>query len=173
MDPYEVLGLSRQATRAQIQAAYRRLARLYHPDSATHKLPKAEASRRMAAINAAYAALKQKPAPLADDALENAEMLDQAEAFIERARLVDAERILEGCLERSARWYALKGVILMRRQRLPQAEAHFRTACQLDSDNVDYARLLHRIKTVNARQNATLIHKFKHFVARSMRRINP
>ncbi|TDD45082.1 J domain-containing protein [Nonomuraea terrae] len=39
-DPYEVLGVSRHAGRDEIQRAYRRLARAYHPD--VNKSPEAE-----------------------------------------------------------------------------------------------------------------------------------
>ena len=31
-DPYEVLGISKQATPDEIKSAYRKLARIYHPD---------------------------------------------------------------------------------------------------------------------------------------------
>ena len=51
---YDVLQVERDASPAQVRAAYRRLAQKYHPD----KMPdNANASRAMAAINAAYEVL--------------------------------------------------------------------------------------------------------------------
>jgi DnaJ domain len=57
-DPYEVLGVQPGAAPATIKAAWRRLARVNHPDL-TGDDPAASraATRRMAAINDAYAAL--------------------------------------------------------------------------------------------------------------------
>ena len=51
---YDVLQVERDASPAQVRAAYRRLAQKYHPD----KMPgNANAARAMAAINAAYEVL--------------------------------------------------------------------------------------------------------------------
>jgi len=50
VDPYKVLQVDPEAEDEIIQAAYRRLARKYHPDVA----PGPEAEARMAAINAAW-----------------------------------------------------------------------------------------------------------------------
>jgi DnaJ domain len=62
-DPHLVLGLERGATQAQIKAAWRRLARVNHPDL-TGDDPAASraATRRMAEINDAYAALSREAA---------------------------------------------------------------------------------------------------------------
>jgi curved DNA-binding protein CbpA len=50
IDPYKILQVDREAEDEVIQAAYRRLARKYHPDLATTP----EAAERMSAINAAW-----------------------------------------------------------------------------------------------------------------------
>jgi len=62
-DPHLVLGVERGATAAQIKAAWRRLARSNHPDL-TGDDPAAvqAATRRMAEINDAYAALTREAA---------------------------------------------------------------------------------------------------------------
>lgn len=57
-DPYAVLGVAREATDAELKAAYRALLRENHPDVLMSQGMPAEfvevANRRMAAINAAY-----------------------------------------------------------------------------------------------------------------------
>jgi hypothetical protein len=60
-DPHAVLGVERGASQATIKAAWRRLAREHHPDLAATAAERRAATRRMAAINAAYAELRARP----------------------------------------------------------------------------------------------------------------
>ncbi|GHU82804.1 hypothetical protein FACS1894196_1700 [Clostridia bacterium] len=54
-DPYAVLGLTSSATKEEVTAAYRKLAKKYHPDLNPGDK---EADRKMRALNAAYETIK-------------------------------------------------------------------------------------------------------------------
>jgi hypothetical protein len=58
----KILGVGDNASEAEISAAYRRLAQMYHPDKVAGLAPEFQtpADRRMKEINAAYEALKHK-----------------------------------------------------------------------------------------------------------------
>jgi len=64
---YQILGVDSTASDAQVRAAYRRLAQIYHPDrfgSAPRDI-REEAERRMAELNAAFSEVSRtRPAPL-------------------------------------------------------------------------------------------------------------
>jgi curved DNA-binding protein CbpA len=55
-DPYQTLGVSRNAADAEVRAAYRRLVQLHHPD---HNGGSAEAAVRFEAVQEAYAEVRR------------------------------------------------------------------------------------------------------------------
>ncbi len=59
-DPYAVLGITPQATPAEVTAAYRKMAQMYHPDKVAGLAPEYReiAEKRMKEINAAYDQLR-------------------------------------------------------------------------------------------------------------------
>jgi curved DNA-binding protein CbpA len=59
VDPYAILGISATAGEQEVSAAYRELAKRWHPDQGGGE----EAARRMAEINAAYDLLRAGAAP--------------------------------------------------------------------------------------------------------------
>jgi hypothetical protein len=60
-DPYEILGIARDATLAEAKAAYRRLAELFHPDrlETMRDEVRAEGVRRMREANEAMRAVRE------------------------------------------------------------------------------------------------------------------
>jgi curved DNA-binding protein CbpA len=74
VDPYKILQVDPEAEDEVIQAAYRRLARKYHPDLATT----AEAAVRMTAINGAWELIGEPAARRAYDRRRAAEMTERS-----------------------------------------------------------------------------------------------
>lgn len=54
-DPYDILGIRRSATLAEIKSAFRKLAKVWHPDLNPKRIE--EATAMMKKINAAYSLL--------------------------------------------------------------------------------------------------------------------
>ena len=83
LDPYKTLQVDSEAEDEVIQAAYRRLARKYHPDLA--ETP--EAAAKMAAINAAWEMIGD---PVARSAYDRAKAVDRAAAAASEAQPASA-----------------------------------------------------------------------------------
>lgn len=76
-DYYQVLGLSPQASAAEIKKAFRRLAKQYHPDKASN--PASE--ERFKEIGQAYAVLSDETRRREYDAATKAKLASQPEAW--------------------------------------------------------------------------------------------
>jgi len=59
-DPYEILGISEDATAADIKKAYRKLALRHHPDKQTCEKSREEATAKFSKISAAYEVLSDE-----------------------------------------------------------------------------------------------------------------
>lgn len=59
MDPYQVLGVSRDATDEEVKKAYRELSRKYHPDANANNTLKDLAEEKFKEIQTAYSQIMQ------------------------------------------------------------------------------------------------------------------
>lgn len=168
-DPYEVLGVPRNASDEEIKKAYRELAKKYHPD---RNPGDAEAAKRMNEINAAYDAIKNGTADANQGGYGNygyggfggfggyggyggynrsQERSEYTAAmnYIRYGKFREALTALSQVPtpERDGKWYYLSALAYMSMGDKIQALSHAREAVRLEPDEPEYRRLLEALQS--------------------------
>ena len=137
-DPYKVLGISPDATDDQVKAAYREMARKYHPDNYTDNPLSDLAQEKMQEINEAYDTIvkQRKNGYRSGGSGKYADI----RSLINQGRTQDAETLLDGmpAASRDAEWHFLKGSVLYKKGWLEDAYQQFSIACRMDPTNGEY-----------------------------------
>lgn len=149
-DPYQVLGISRDASDEEIKQAYRRLAKKYHPD---RNPGDQEAARKMQEINAAYEQIKNPDKSRADpfgsyQQQSNAGQYRQAAfQYIRFRRYREALNVLMSDSNHDAQWYYLSALVHNGLGNQVTALEYIRRAVSMEPDNYTY------LQTLNAMEN--------------------
>ena len=130
------------ATREEIRAAYRGLARRWHPDRFLPGPERDWANEKMAQINAAYrACLSGLREGLREENHED-ERLARVQKLIDDGKYQSARRLLMGCATRCAEWNYLFGALLLQTSELDKALIYLSVAAHQAPESVKYARAL-------------------------------
>ena len=164
-DPYQILGVSENASDEEIKKAYRELARKYHPDN-YHDNPLADlAQEKMKEINAAYEQITKERSSgrragggssyyggggyggyqgygNSRSYSGQSSVLQQARIAIQTGNISRAEALLDNYSDHNAEWNFLKGAVCYRRGWLDEALRYYRAAVKLDPGNAEYRQAL-------------------------------
>ena len=150
-NPYEYLGLNRNATEQQVMDAYRSIAASIQNSTGTDE----EKTNRMNELNEAYDFVLNEIRGTgtyynnSNSYNQSTSQFFDVRQRINNGRIDDAETILDGIPNnmRSAEWHYLKGMIHQRRGWLNEAYRCYQTACRIDPSNSEYAAAFNSMNT--------------------------
>lgn len=148
-NPYEYLGVSRNASEQEVMKAYRIIAASIHNSSSSE----ADKANRLNELNEAYDQVLNEirgTTAYNNNSGYNSNYNQNNQGYsqfsdvrqrINNGRIDDAETILDGIPNnmRNAEWHYLKGMIHQRRGWLNEAYRCYQIACKIEPANQEYA----------------------------------
>lgn len=163
-DPYKVLGVSPDASNDEIKKQYRKLSRIYHPDSNINNPNQAQAEAKFKEIQAAYTQIMEMRERGErygggqgnyggyggfGSQTQRTEPIELQAAFhyIQSGHYKEALHVLSGIADRNARWYYLSAMANAGIGNNIVALEHARQASSLEPANREYAYFLQHLES--------------------------
>lgn len=157
-DPYDILGISQNATDEEVKEAYRKLARKYQSENYESGPLSGVAQKKMQEIDEAYdriiverrSSSRSSSAGYTYEGQNNSyysansgnsyAQYSDIRQKIYSNRIDDAETLLDGVpvQKRDAEWYFLKGSVQYKRGWFDEARNNFSNACRMNPSNKEY-----------------------------------
>lgn len=162
MDPYEVLGIRKDASDEEIKAAYKELVRKYHPDKYQNNPLSDLAEEKLQEVNEAYDLLMKNRgagSSYGGGSYNNGgnngysqnngpSDFNQVRRNIDNGNLAAAEAMLNRSNTRNAEWFFLSGMVSYRKGWYDDAINKIQQACNMDPYNQEYSRALGQLMNV-------------------------
>lgn len=154
MNPYEVLGVSRNASLDEIKKAYRELSRKYHPDSYVGNPLSSLAEEKFEQVQEAYdAIMKEKNGDFNytdnynNSGYYNGESGEMAEVYnlLGRRAYSQALSLLDSMPNRNAKWYYYSAIAQVGLGNNLRGMEYARMAVSMEPNNIEYQNLVNRL----------------------------
>lgn len=167
-NPYEVLGISPNATNDEVKKAYRELSRKYHPDSYVDNPLSDLAEEKFKEVQEAYdQIMKQREGGFGDygnygnpqgssgGGNQETVELQAARNFINARRFREALNVLAGIPNRSAMWYYYSSIANWGLGNNIVAVDHAKQAAAMEPNNMEYVNYANQLQFRGQRYQTT------------------
>ena len=167
MNPYEILGVSMNATDEEIKKAYRQLSRKYHPDANVNNPNKDEYEEKFKEIQQAYKTIMDQrqgktqaggmddfwgqgayssSSSYGQEQSQDDQYLNSALSYIQNGYYTEGLNVLEQVQNRRGRWYYYSAYANYHLGNNATALEHAKIACQFEPNNYQYAVFLQQLQ---------------------------
>ena len=161
LDPYSVLGVSRDASMDEIKKAYRKLSRQYHPDANINNPNKEEAEEKFKQVQQAYDQIVREREQGASQSSWSGEFgggyqtqddqrsmeMRAAANYINAAHYQEALNVLNRMTERNGQWYYYHAVANAGAGNTASAMEDVRRAVDMEPNNMQYQQLYQQLQS--------------------------
>lgn len=154
-NPYEVLGVPRNASNDEVKKAYRQLCKKYHPDSYVDNPLADLAEEKFKEVQAAYEQIMKEregggysysaSGQTQSTSQESAE-LQAARNFINNRRFHEALNVLSNIGNRNAMWYYYSAIANMGIGNNLVAVEHAKQAAAMEPNNMEYVNFANQMQ---------------------------
>lgn len=154
-NPYDVLGVSLNASDDEIKKAYRKLSRMYHPDSNVNNPDKEVTEEKFKEVQQAYDKIVNGKGYGYNSSNTNTEgfygntYYVTAANYIRNGRYLEALKILERIMLKDGMWYYLGAMAMAGVGNTVTALGYAKTAVEMEPDNIDFKNLYVQLTSVS------------------------
>lgn len=161
MNPYQILGISPDATDEEVKKAYRTLSKKYHPDANINNEHQAEYTEKFKQVQNAYKTIMDsRKRGFTNQTYGNSSYqqsyqyqgndqmaFNEAAQYINAGRYQEALNILEQIKTRNAMWFYYSAVAMNGVGNNVTALEYAQTAAQMEPGNLQYLFLVQQLQT--------------------------
>ncbi|MCD7949384.1 MAG: J domain-containing protein [Erysipelotrichaceae bacterium] len=175
MDPYQILGVSPDATDDEVKQAYRKLSKKYHPDANINSVHQEEYTEKFKQVQNAYKTIMDnRKNGFNNQNYTNSQSYQQsyqqsyyqysgndqsafndAAAFINARRYQDAMNVLEQIRNRNGMWFYYAAMAQNGMGNNATAVEYAQTAVQMEPNNFQYIMLLQQLQQGSSQYRRT------------------
>ena len=150
-NPYEILGISENATREEIDARYAQLRDVYQKDRFLPGDEGEEASEKLQQLEVAYRDILTTRAE-AEQASSFTEDKDYTaiQELITANKLDEAQDKLDARVTRDAEWHYMQSIVFYKRNWFLESKKQLELACQMEPENTRYQQSLEKLTKILA-----------------------
>lgn len=166
-DPYQVLGVSQNASNDEIKKAYRDLSRKYHPDSYVDNPLSGLAEEKFKEVQEAYTQIMDvrekgntsgfggNSSYSGNASQDDIMKFNAVRSYINARQYVQASNVLTGITNRSAEWHYLYAITSSGMGNNVEALNHAQQAVEMEPANREYSGFLNQIQMRGNRYQTT------------------